>query len=60
MLNTINKVGTELFIIIIHWEDVGKTAVMKVLENYQENVFSNVSFKQFELSNPSTYNYTKN
>ena len=60
MLNTINKVSTELFIIIIHWGDVGKTVVMKVLGNYQESVLSNVCFKQLELSNPSTYNYTKN
>ena len=39
--------------------DVGKTAVRKVLQNYQKNVFSSVPFKKFELSNPSTYNYRK-
>ena len=39
--------------------DVGKTAVKEVLENYQKNVFSSVSFKKFELSNPPTYNYRK-
>ena len=39
--------------------DVGKTAVKKVLQNYQKNVFSSVPFKKFELSNPPTYNYKK-
>ena len=39
--------------------DVGKTAVKKVLENYQKSVFSSVPFKNFELSNPPTYNYRK-
>ena len=39
--------------------DVGKTAVKKVLQNYQENVFRSVPFKKFELSNPPTYNYRK-
>ena len=39
--------------------DVGKTAVKKILENYQKNVFSSVPFKKFELSNPPTYNYRK-
>ena len=39
--------------------DVGKTAVKKVLKNYQKNVFSSVPFKKFELSNPPTYNYAK-
>ena len=39
--------------------DVGKTFLKKVLENYQKNVFSSVSFKKFELSNPPTYNYRK-
>ena len=39
--------------------DVGKTAVKKVLQNYQKNVFSSVPFKKFELSNPPTYNYRK-
>ena len=39
--------------------DVGKTAVKKVLQNYQENVFSSFPFKRFELSNPPTYNYRK-
>ena len=37
--------------------DVGKTAIKKVLENYQKNIFSSVPFKKFELSNPSTYSY---
>ena len=37
------------------WEDVGKTAVMKVLENYQKSVF----ILKFELSNLPTYK-TKN
>ena len=41
------------------FRDVGKTAVKKVLENYQKNVFSSVPFKKFELSNPPTYNYRK-
>ena len=40
-------------------EDVGKTAVKKVLEYYQKNVFSSVPFKKFELSNPPIYNYRK-
>ena len=40
--------------------NVGKTAAMNVLENYQKNVFSSVPFKKFELSNPATYNYTEN
>ena len=39
--------------------DVGKTAVKKVLQNYQENVFSSVPFKKSELSYPPTYNYRK-
>ena len=39
--------------------DVGKTAVQKVLKNYQKNVFSSVPFKKFELFNPPTYNYSK-
>ena len=39
--------------------DVGKTAVKKVLKNYQKNVFSSVPFKKFELSNPPTDNYAK-
>ena len=39
--------------------DVGKTAVRKVLENYQKNVFSSAPFKKFELSNPLNYNYRK-
>ena len=30
-----------------------------VLQNYQKNVFSSVSFEKFELSNPPTYNYRK-
>ena len=38
---------------------VGKTAVKKVLENYQKNVFTSVPFKKFKLSNPPTYNYRK-
>ena len=29
----------------------GKTAALKVLENFQKNVSSRVSFKQFELPN---------
>ena len=34
---------------------------MKVLGNYQKkNVFNNVTFKKFELSNPPTYNYAEN
>ena len=34
--------------------DVGKTAVRKVLENYQKNVFSSVPFKQSNcLTHPS-------
>ena len=40
--------------------DVGKTAVKKVLENYQKTVFISVPFKKFELSNPPTHNYKKN
>ena len=32
--------------------DVGKTAVKKVLKNYQKNACSSVPFKKFELSNP--------
>ena len=33
--------------LFIHfWEDVGKTAVMKVVENYLKNVFSSVPFKK--------------
>ena len=40
--------------------DIGKTGVMKVLENYQKNVFSSVLFKKFKLSNPPTYSYTEN
>ena len=39
--------------------DVGKTAVKKVLKNYQKNVFISVPFKKFELSNQPTYNYAK-
>ena len=39
--------------------DVGKTAIKKVLENYQKNVFSSVPFKKFELPNPPTYNHRK-
>ena len=39
--------------------DVGKTAVKKVLQNYQENVFSSVPFKKSELSYPPSYNYRK-
>ena len=42
------------------WENVGKIAVMKVLENYQKNIFHSVPFKKFELSDPPTYNYAKN
>ena len=41
-------------------EDVRKTTVMKVLENYQKNIFSSVLFKKFELSNLPIYNYSKN
>ena len=33
---------------------------MKVLENYQKNVFSGVPFKSFELPNSPTYNYNEN
>ena len=29
------------------------------MQNYQENVFSNVPFKKFELFNIPTYNYRK-
>ena len=40
-----------------------RTAVMKVLENYQISTFSSqksrVPFKKLEMSNPPTYNYTK-
>ena len=39
--------------------DFGKTAVKKVLKNYQKNVFSSAPFKKFELSNPPTYSYAK-
>ena len=39
--------------------DDGKTAVEKVLQNYQENIFSSVPFKKFKLSNLPTYNYRK-
>ena len=41
------------------FRDVGKTAVKKVLDNYQKNVFGSVPFKKFELSNPPIYNYRK-
>ena len=34
--------------------DFEKTAVMKIVENYQKNVFRGVPFKNFELSNPPT------
>ena len=43
----------------ILFRDAKKTAVKKVLKNYQKNVFSRVAFKKFELSNPPTYNYAK-
>ena len=33
--------------------------LLKVLKNYQKNVFSSVPFKKFELPNPPTYNYRK-
>ena len=33
---------------------------MKVLENYQKNIFISVPFKKFELSNLPAYNYSKN
>ena len=46
-------------LLIIFLGVVGKTAVKKVLKNYQKNVFSSVRFKKFELSNPPTYNYAK-
>ena len=39
--------------------DVGKTAVRKVLNNYQKNVFKTVPFKKYKLSNPPAYNYAK-
>ena len=39
--------------------DVGKTAVKKVLKNYQKNIFSSVAFKKFELSNPLSHSYVK-
>ena len=39
--------------------NIEKTAVKKVLENYQKNVFSSVLFKKFELSNLPTYSYKK-
>ena len=42
------------------WENVGKIAVMKVLENYQKNVFHSVAFRKFELSDPPNYNYAEN
>ena len=32
---------------------------MKVLENYQKDVFISVPFKKLELPNPPTYNYAK-
>ena len=39
----------------------GKTVVLEGLEkSLQKNVFSSVPCKQFELSNPSNYNYTEN
>ena len=41
------------------WGDVAKTAVKKVLENYQGNVFSSVPFKKIELSKPPTCNCRK-
>ena len=45
----------------IHFSgDTRKTAVMKVLENYQKNIFSSVPFKKLELSNLPTYNYSEN
>ena len=34
--------------------------MLKVLKNYQRNVFSSDPFKKFELSNPLTYDYTEN
>ena len=39
--------------------DVGKTAVKKVLENYQKSDFSSIHFKKFEPSKLPTYKYTK-
>ena len=37
---------------------LGKTAALKVPEIFKKNVFSSVPFKEFELSNPPTYNST--
>ena len=36
-----------------------KTVVLKVLENSQKNVLSNVPFKQIDLPNPPIYNHTE-
>ena len=33
--------------------------LLKVLKNYQKNVFSSVPFKKFEVSNTPTNNYRK-
>ena len=37
----------------------GKTVVLKVLENSQKNVLSNVPFKQMDLPNPPIYNHNE-
>ena len=39
--------------------DDGKTAVKKVLQNYQKNIFSSVPLKKIKPFNPPTYNYKK-
>ena len=39
--------------------DVRKTAIKKVLENFQKKVFSSVAFRKLELSNRPTYNNSK-
>ena len=33
---------------------------MKVLKNYQKNIFDSVPFKNTELPNPAIYSYTEN
>ena len=48
MLNTINKVSTELFIIIIHWEDVGKLLLWKYWK-----IIKKTSLVMFLLNNLS-------
>ena len=41
------------------FRDAGKTAVKKVLKNYQKNIFTSVPSKKFKLSYPPSYNYSE-